>query len=168
GPVPESADERRGGQPRREDANPSPEPHPAAAAVAPRADGPPDPRLPAQWPDESVCGVGDYERPRPGRVRTAAYRRRLPALHAAGRAPLPWPGVARRPRQLVYSFDARGADVAQRTSGGPVPLHAEGRVLAQHGRGVVRHPHAQVGPAWLVPHRPRSDPAYVRPTHRMA
>ena len=39
-------------------------------------------------------------------------------------------------------------------------LHAEGGVLAQHGRGLVRHPHPQVGSPRLVRDRSGADPSH--------
>src|SRR5437773_1427515 len=55
-PVPAAADQRRGGERRREDADPGAEPDAAPAALAPGPAGPPNARLPAQRPDKLVCG----------------------------------------------------------------------------------------------------------------
>ena len=67
GPLSESADERRGGEPGREDSDPGPEPDPAVAALAARAAGAPYPRLSPPWPDEPVRGPRDRQRPGVGR-----------------------------------------------------------------------------------------------------
>src|SRR5206468_1826723 len=73
------------------------------------------------------------------RVRLAAHRRRFLALHEATRPSLPWPRTARRPRQLLHPFDTGGPRLAREASQRRISLHAQGRVLAQHGRSLVRH-----------------------------
>src|SRR5438093_5617061 len=47
--------------------------------------------------------------------------------------------TARRPRQLLHPFDTSGPRLAREASQRPISLHAQGRVLAQHGRSLVRH-----------------------------
>ncbi len=95
---------------------------------------------------------------------THDYRRNgLTSLYAA--LEVPRAGAAHRPRQLVHALDPSGAGLARPASRDPVSLHAERRVLAEPGRGVVRHPDPQVGPARLVRHRPGSRPPH-RGLHR--
>src|SRR5437899_2792489 len=115
------------------------QPNPAVAALATWAAGAADPRLSPQWADEPVCGPRDRERPGHRRVRLAAHRRRFLALHEATRPSLPWPRTARRPRQLLHPFDTSGPRLAREASQRRISLHAQGRVLAQHGRSLVRH-----------------------------
>ena len=47
----------------------------------------------------------------------------------------------------------------------PLALHPEGRLLAEHDRGVVRDPDPEVGAPRLVRDRPRPDPPH-RAVHR--
>ena len=67
-PVSEPADECGRVESGREDADPGPEPHPAAAAVAAGAAGAANPRLPAQRIDQSVRGPGGGHGHGAGRV----------------------------------------------------------------------------------------------------
>ena len=72
---------------------------------------------------------------------------------------------ARRGGQFVHSLDAGGAGLAGDAPDRPPALHANGRLVAEHDRGLVRHPHAEVGTPGLVRDRPRADPTH-RAVHR--
>ena len=70
------------------------------------------------------------------------------------------PRGARDSRQLVDAHHAGRAGVGRAASARPLSFHADGRVLAQYGRGMVQHSDAQVGPPRIVRHRPRPHPSY--------
>src|SRR5436853_1989079 len=77
-----------GAEPRREDPDSSPQPHPTAAAAAPRVAGSPNARLRPSRPDEPLCRLG-------GRDRPCARRVRAPATPAPSswRSSSSWPGA---------------------------------------------------------------------------
>src|SRR5947209_2545001 len=149
GAVPESAVERRRAQPRREDPDSSAQPHTAPAAVAPWPARAPNARLRPTRPDEPVRRLGDPDGTCARRVYAAPHRRRVLGLPQTRDPTLSRAGTAYYSRQLVDPLHTTGAGLAGRASLGPVPLHAERRVVAQHGRGVVQHSDAQVGAPWL-------------------
>ena len=64
----------------------------------------------------------------------------------------------------THSTPAVQAWLAQHPAGA-APLHADGRLVAEHDRGLVRHPDPQVGATGLVRHRPGPDPPH-RAVHR--
>ena len=94
------------------------------------------------------------------RVRLAAHRGRFLALHEGAGRSLSGPPAARRPGQFLHPFDAGGPSLAREAPERRVSLHAQGCVLAQHGGGLVRNFHTQVGPARLVRYCPSIDPPH--------
>src|SRR6266478_886485 len=103
---------------------------------------------------------------RPG-VPAPPHRRRLPGLPPPGAADVSGPRAARRPRQLVHPLHARGPGLADPASRGALSFHTQGRFVAEHGRGLVQHPHPQVGAPRLLRDRPRLDPPHRALPRRM-
>ena len=82
-------------------------------------------------------------------VATGDVTHRLSARHTAAdflafmrQVVRAYPGrrLARHSRQLLDAPHARGPGVARRASARALPLHADQRVVAQSGRGLLRHP----------------------------
>src|SRR5262249_56877109 len=111
--VPATANQRGGAERGREDADTGPQPDPAAAAVAARLAGPPDPRLSPQRLDQLVCGARDRQWQGRGGVSAAAYGRGLLGLSPAAGAHVSAARPARDSRQLVDPHDASRAGVAR-------------------------------------------------------
>jgi transposase len=82
------------------------------------------------------------------------------ALPQSPGSALPHARFARDSRQLVDTQDARRSCVDRGAPARAFSLHAHRRLVAQHGRGVVQHPDAQVGAPRFLRHRPGPGAAH--------
>ena len=123
----------------REVADPGAGPDAEDAADAAREGRAAHPRLRPSRHHHPVRRAGDRHRRSHRAVPAPAPAPGVPGVPAARRPRLPRPGPAPDHGQLRRPQTPRGQGVAGRQPADPRPLHPDLRILAQPGRGLVRH-----------------------------
>ena len=164
--VSEPAGQGAGAVRRREVADPGAGSQPTAAADAARASRAAHARLRAARHHVALCGL---RRRRAGRVigqrhrrhRAIEFRKFLDTIDATV------PDGPRRPShpgQLRHAQDGPDPALAREAPPLPPALHADGRVLDQSGRALVRAAHREADPARRPPQHPRARGRHRRAT----
>ena len=136
----EPAGERRRAEHRRKDLHSGARTHTASATAAHGAGDAPF-AMTTSDTGSSTCTPPSISPQGKSRIRARRVTRgRFPVVHEEGRSRQPPPRAPRRARQLVDAWDARRHRVARKESTDSLPLHAHQRILAEPGRGLLRHP----------------------------
>src|SRR3954451_7430358 len=130
---------------------------PAHAADEGRQGRPDDPRLQAQRDHQPLRGAGGRDRRGHRRLLPPAPPPRVPGVPEPADPRLPTPVAARRARQFLHTLHARGRHLAQAPHARALSLHADQRLVDEHGRDLVLDLDQATGSPRRLPRRARTD-----------
>src|SRR3979409_1602475 len=128
----------------------------------PRLDRP-EPRLQAAWHDNAVCGARSRHRKDHRNAFKTPSPRRVSRLHEQCHHGFSEPQTSRHPRQPQHAQKERA--LAQGPSQCAISFHADKRVMAQPGRGMVLDLAGAVAQRRLL-HKPQTAPGAHRCLHQ--